>query len=292
MKLEKALIDLYKKTATSIPEDVESSLKAALKREKKNSLAHYTLSNILENIKLAKNSELPMCQDTGVPMFYIKVPIGTSHHKITQNIINATRIATKEIPLRPNAVNILNENNTDNNLGFNKNKAELQQPIIHFEQWNKPNIEIKLMLKGGGSENIGQQYKLPNKELKADRNIEGIKKCIIDAVFKAQGKGCPPYIVGVAIGGSKDLISKESKKQLLRKIDDKNKDKKINNLENELKQEINSLGIGPLGLGGKTTVLAVKIKALHRHPASFFVEISFMCWAARRKTLIYKGDLD
>ncbi len=284
MNLEKALVELYKKTATCIPADVEASLKAALKKEK--SLAHYTISNILKNIDLAKNNSLPICQDTGVPMFYVKAPISISHHKITQAIINATRTATKEIPIRPNAVNIINEKNTGDNIGFNKDKTELHQPIIYIEQWNKPHIEIKLMLKGGGSENIGQQYKLPNKELKADRNLEGIKKCIIDAVFKAQGKGCPPYILGVAVGGSKDLITRESKKQLLKKIGNNTK------LEKELKDKINSLGIGPLGLGGKTTVLDIKIKTLHRHPASFFVDISFMCWACRRKTLTYKkGDV-
>lgn len=293
MNLEKALVKLYKRTATIIPADVESSLRNSLKKEKRNSLAYYTISNILKNINLARNNYLPICQDTGVPMFYVKVPIGIAHQKITQVIINATRKATKEIPLRPNTVNILEEKNTEDNIGFNKEKTELQQPIIYIEQWSKDYIKIELMLKGGGSENIGMQYKLPNKRLKANRDVGGIKKCIIDAVFKAQGKGCPPYIVGVAIGGSKDLVAKESKKQLLREIKDKNKDKKLGNLEKELRNKINSLGIGPLGLGGKTTALAVKIKALHRHPASFFVDISFMCWACRRGTLIYKkGDVE
>lgn len=292
MNLEKAIVELYKRTATIIPADVESSLKGALKKEKKNSLAHYTLSNILKNIGQAKDNSLPICQDTGVPVFYIKVPFGVSHHKLKQTIINATRKATKEIPLRPNAVNVLEEKNTGDNIGFDKEKKELQQPIIYIEQWNKNHIKIDLMLKGGGSENICVQYKLPDKKLKAGRDLEGIKRCIIDAVFKAQGKGCPPYIIGVAIGGSKDLVAWESKKQLLRKIDDVNKDKKLAKLEEELKNKINSLGIGPLGLGGRTTVLGVKIKALHRHPASFFVDISFMCWACRRATLIYeKGDV-
>jgi fumarate hydratase class I len=291
MKLEKAIIELYKRTATIIPADVETSLKNSLKKEK--SLAHNTISNILKNIELAKNNSLPICQDTGTPAFYLKVPIGISHQILKQAIINATRKATKNIPLRPNAVNTLDEKNTGDNIGFNKDKTELQQPIIHIGQWNKKYIHIDLMLKGGGSENIGMQYKLPNKALKADRNIEGVKKCIIDAVFKAQGKGCPPYIVGVAIGGSKDLISKQSKKQLLRKINDTNEDKNLAKIEKGLLNKINSLGIGPLGLGGKTTILGVKIKALHRHPASFFVDISFMCWACRRGTLTYKkGDAE
>lgn len=291
MKLEKAIAGLYKRTATSIPADVESSLRNALKKEKKNSLAYYSVSNILKNIESAREKALPICQDTGVPVFYVKVPVNVSHHKIMQSIINATRIATKEIPLRPNSVNVLDEKNTSDNIGFDKGKTELEQPLIHIEQWGKSYVKIELMLKGGGSENIGIQYKLPDGRLKANRDLEGIKKCIIDAVFKAQGKGCPPYIVGVAIGGSKDLIAKESKKQLIRKINDVNEDKRLAKLENELIRKINSLGIGPLGLGGKTTVLGVNIKALHRHPASFFVDVSFMCWACRRGILIYKaGD--
>ncbi|GAG27575.1 unnamed protein product, partial [marine sediment metagenome] len=255
MKLEKAIVELYKRTATSIPEDVESSLRNILKQEKRNSLAYYTISNILKNIKLARNNSLPICQDTGVPVFYVNVPVGTFHQKITQLITNATRTATEKIPIRPNAVSVLEERNTGDNVGFNKEKTELQQPIVYFEQWNKNHIKIDLMLKGGGSENVGIQYKLPDKKLKADRTLEGIKKCVIDAVFKAQGKGCPPYILGIAIGGSKDLVAIESKKQLLRGIDDTNEDEKLENLEEELKNKLNSLNIGPIGLGGKTTVL-------------------------------------
>lgn len=293
MNLEKAIINLFEKAATIIPVDVENSLKASLRKEKKNSLAYYTLSNILKNIELARNKGLPICQDTGVPMFYVMVPVRVAHHKLKQIIINATRKATREIPLRPNAVNVSEEKNTENNVGFNKEKTELQQPIIYIEQWSKNYIKIDLMLKGGGSENVGIQYKLPDKKLNANRDIEGVKKCVIDAVFKAQGKGCPPYIVGIGIGGSKDLISKESKKQLLRNIDDINEDQRLVKLEKELRDKINSLGIGPLGLGGKTTVLGVKLKTLHRHPASFFVDVSFMCWACRRGSLIYrKGDVE
>lgn len=291
MNLEKAIVELYKRTAISIPADVENSLKNSLRKEKKKSLAYYAISNILKNIKLAREGSLPVCQDTGVPMFYVNVPKGISHHKIKQSIINATRNSTKIIPLRPNAVNVLDEINTGDNVGFGRGKVGVQQPIIYIDQWNRNFIKIDLMLKGGGSENIGMQYKLPDKRLNANRDLEGIKKCIIDAVFKAQGKGCPPYILGVAIGGSKDLVSRESKKQLLRKINDVNEDKKLAKLEKGLKNKINSLGIGPIGVGGKTTVLGVKIKALHRHPASFFVDISFMCWACRRGTLVYdKGD--
>ena len=288
MKLQDAIIKLYKKAATTLPEDIENSLKIAIKKEAKNSLAYSTLKDILDTIELATTKSLQICQDTGTPVFYVEAPLEFLHRKITQAIIDATRGATQNIPLRPNAVNALTEKNTTDNIGFNEDKTELQQPIIYFTQTKKGILKIDLMLKGGGSENIGIQYKLPNKELNANRDFEGIKKCIINAAFKAQGKGCPPYIIGVAIGGSKDVIAKESKKQLLRKINDANENGKLAKIETELKNKINLLGIGPLGLGGKTTALAVKIKALHRHPASFFVDVSFMCWACRRATLIYK----
>jgi len=291
MNLQQAIIELYRRASTSIPEDVENSLEISLKKEKDGSLANYSLSNMIKNIELSRDKSLPMCQDTGTPIFYIKVPIGISNKSLAQTVINATRTATKEIPLRPNAVDVLSEKNTGDNIGFNDDKRDIHQPLIYFEQWDNDCIRIDLMLKGGGSENIGMTYKLPNKELKADRDIEGIKKCILDAVFKAQGKGCPPYIIGAAIGGSKDQLAIESKKQLLRRIDDINEDKTLAKLEHELRNKINASGIGPLGLGGKTTALAVKIKSMHRHPASFFIDISFMCWACRRYSLIYnKGE--
>ena len=281
---------LILKVATTLPIDVKHSLETAYKKEKLQN-AKKVLEDIQSNIALAEKNKIPLCQDTGVPTFYVKVPKHFSHKTIIQDIIDATREATKEIPLRPNAVDSLEGTNTGDNIGFNDKRTEVQQPIIYIDQWDKNYITIDLMLKGGGSENIGALYKLPDKNLKADRNIEGVKKCVIDAVFQAQGKGCPPYVIGVAIGGSKDMAAKESKKQLLRNIYDTNRDKKLAKLENELREKINSLGIGPLGLGGKTTVLAVKIKALHRHPASFFVDISFMCWACRRGKLIYRnGD--
>jgi len=292
MELENAIVELFRRTATSIPEDVEDSLRATLNREKKGSLAYYTVSNILKNIELARENSLPICQDTGTPALYVNVPVSVSHHKIKQAIVNATRKATIDIPLRPNSVNVVDEVNSGDNVGLDSFGREVQQPIVHIEQWSGKDIIIDLLLKGGGSENIGMLYKLPDKRLRAGRDLEGVKKCIIDAVFKAQGKGCPPYILGVAIGGSKDLLAKESKKQLLRKIDDVNPDSKLAKIEKDLMKEINSLGIGPMGLGGKVSVLGVKIKTLYRNPPSYFVDISFVCWVCRRGRLVYgRGDV-
>ena len=160
MNLQQAIIELYKRASTSIPEDVENSLEISLKKEKDGSLANYSLSNMIKNIELSKNKLLPMCQDTGTPIFYIKVPIGISNKSLAQTVINATRTATKEIPLRPNAVDVLSEKNTGDNIGFNDDKRDIHQPLIYFEQWDNDCIRIDLMLKGGGSENIGMTYNL------------------------------------------------------------------------------------------------------------------------------------
>lgn len=210
-----------------------------------------------------------MCQDTGSPFFYIKKPKDMAEKEIKDAIEKATIIAAEKIPLRPNAVDIISGKNIGN------------KPIFHFEEAEK--LEIGLLMKGGGSENVSAVYKLPNTELKANRDIEGIKKCVLGAVWKAQGKGCPPYIIGVAVGGNIEDVAALSKKQLLRKLDDTNNDKELDKIEKDLLKKINQLGIGPLGLGGKTTALAVKAAKAYRHPASYFIGISFGCWATRRK---------
>lgn len=257
MITKQKIIELYSRCATELPEDIAREL-----RKSKDSL----IKTILENIAIAKNEKRPICQDTGTPIFYVKKPSTVKESEIRKIIESATSAATKSIPLRPNAVEPL----TGKNIG--------NRPIIHFEEGKK--LEIDLLMKGGGSENVSCIYSLPDSELKAERDIDGIKGCVLDAVFKAQGKGCPPYIIGVAVGGTIEEVAHLSKKQLLRKLDDKGKFEKV---ENELLKKINSLGIGPLGLGGQTTALAVKMAETHRHPATFFVGISFGCWALRRK---------
>lgn len=266
--LIKDLIELYRKTATELPEDILKALKAS---------GGENIKDLIKNAKLAKEESKPICQDTGTPIFYVQYDKRFSQKELREKIIEATRKATISIPLRPNSVDVIKDKNTGDNVGefF---------PLIYFEEIEK-GLVIDLMLKGGGSENVGVMYKLPDSSLKADRNLDGVKKCVLDAVFKAQGKACPPYIIGVAIGGSKDMVSFLSKKQLLKKIDDKGDFYK---LEKELKEEINKLGIGSLGLGGKTTCLGVKIKAAARHPASYFVDVSFCCWVCRRGKLEYE----
>ncbi|MFH1642706.1 MAG: fumarate hydratase [Nanoarchaeota archaeon] len=279
MDLKKAIIELYLRCATDLPSDAEESLRKALDNE--DSLAAETLSRILENIKVARQGKIPICQDTGTPIFYINYPKDYTQKELKEIITKATIEATELIPLRPNAVDSITGINSKNNTGVNV-------PVFYFEEGDK--LEIDLMLKGGGSENIGMIYKLPDSSLNAGRDIDGIRKCVLDAMVKAQGKGCAPNILGVAIGGSKDVLSKLSKMQLLRKLNDKNPDPELDRLEKKLTDQINTLGIGPNGTGGKTTCLGVKIIKTHRHPASFFVDVSFLCWAARRRRLIINGE--
>lgn len=281
LTLRQAIVALYMDAATSLSPDVEKALKKACSKEKKGSNAGAALSIILENIQIARETARPICQDTGVPVFFIKIPAGLSHLEVKDNIIKATRIATKEIPLRPNAVDILTERNSGDNTGTGF-------PLIYLEETKNKQLTIDLMLKGSGSENIGQLYRLPSAELKAERDLDGVRKCVLDTVYKAQGRGCPPYIIGVGIGATKDQVTKLSKEQLLRNLEDTNEHGVLLKLERSLLNDINQLGIGPLGFGGKTTAVGVKIGVNHRHPASYFVDVSVSCWADRRARLVWQ----
>ena len=278
MELREALVDLYRKAATSLPSDVESALKSAYKKESSN--ARSILSILLENIRIAKKAARPLCQDTGVPVFFIKVPLGVSQRELKSTIIQATRIATREVPLRANAIDVITERNSGDNTGIGF-------PIMYFEETKKGRLIIDLMLKGGGSENVGRLYSLPNLELKAERNLEGVRRCVLDAICKAQGRGCPPYIIGVGVGAAQDQVSRLAKEQLLRNLRDRNKNEILSKLEKKIMHDCNKLGIGPLGLSGKTTVIGVKVGVNHRHPASYFVDVSVCCWADRRARLIW-----
>ncbi|MCK5023553.1 MAG: fumarate hydratase [Candidatus Aenigmarchaeota archaeon] len=267
MITEKDVLDLYRKCATELSSDIKEGLKDAARTEESEN-ARDVLESIIENIEIAKTESKPICQDTGIPVFYVKHDKTQSEEDIRKIIERATDTATKEIPLRPNAVDSVS------------GKVIGNKPVIHFEESAK--FEMTLLMKGGGSENISKIYSLPDTMLGADRDIEGIKKCVFDAVFNAQGKGCPPYIIGIAIGGSIEEVAHLSKKQLLRDINDHNKDSELRKVESELLEGINKMEIGPSGIGGKTTALAIKLAKSHRHPASFFVGVSFGCWATRR----------
>jgi len=280
LKLRDGIVELYRKVATSLPPDIEEAVKAARAQEADGSTAASTLSVIAENIKRARETFRPLCQDTGVPVFYVKVPVGLSHNELRSTILEATREATQKVPLRPNAVDVITEKNSGDNTGEGF-------PVIYFEETSGGTLTVDLMLKGAGSENAGQMYKLPLAEINAQRDLEGVRRCVLDAVQKAQGRGCPPYIIGVGIGATKDQVTRLAKEQLIRKLTDVNKAGELAELEQQLLGDINSLGIGPMGLGGKATALGVKIGVNHRHPASYFVDVSVGCWAMRRGRLIW-----
>lgn len=271
-----SLIELIKNTSAVLPDDVQKVILEALHREEKNTTAEYAMNIIKANIDLAKKKSQPLCQDTGTVLFYVGHPVGFDQHKFTSVIHKAVVKSTELGYLRQNSVDSLTGENSGMNVGPG-------HPSIHYHQHNKKTIEVKLMLKGGGCENVGAQYSLPLTPLDAGRDLNGVRKVILDAVHKAQGKGCGPGVLGICIGGDRGAGYIESKEQLLRRLDDTNPHKELALLEKEIVETSNKLGIGPMGFGGKTTLLGCKISALNRLPASFFVSISYMCWAYRRQ---------
>jgi len=277
--LTNAIVELYRKASTELPDDVVKAMKKALKKEKGTGLDNLKL--ILKNIELAKKKSVPMCQDTGSTNFYVKLPKNFKKEEVKNTIMQATKIATEKYYLRQNTVDTLTGRALKDNIG-------IENPHIEFEETGKKGkLVVDLLLKGGGSENVSRQYALPHRKLGAERNLEGVKKAVLNCVAEALGSGCPPGILGVCIGGARDTGYTHAKKQLLRKLDDKNPNPVLAKLEKELVEECNNLGIGPSGLGGKTTVLAVKACALARIPACYFVTISYTCWAMRRKKLVF-----
>jgi fumarate hydratase class I len=286
MELKKSILELIRKTATDLSPDVEQALVDACNREKEGTPAKNVFNTILENVSMAREHSTPMCQDTGSLVFYIDCPAGESEEKFREAINWAAQEATNLQYLRPNAVDPITSKNSGNNIGVNA-------PYIHFHQWNKAETRVRLMLKGGGSENVGAQYKLPYAQLKAGRDLKGVKKLIVDAVVKAQGLGCAPGIIGVGIGGGRDTSFTLSKEQFFRKIGERNSNRELAELESDLYKELNRLSIGPMGFGGETTVLDVFIDSQARHPATYIVSISYTCWAFRRKSMtINKGEVN
>lgn len=278
-----AVTELIRKVATQLLADVVEAMETARDIEEKGSPAKSVLNYMLKNVDAARLNSTPICQDTGTNIYFITIPEGVSLRKIESAIIEATRVATEKTYLRPNAVDSVTGKNSGDNTG-------VMSPYFHFEEWDEPTIKVELMLKGGGCENVSDQYKLPDSRLKADRNIDGVYKCIIDAINKAQGLGCAPGVAGIGIGGDRASGMIIAKKQLFRKLTDKNPDPELEKLENRLYTDLNKLGIGPMGFGGLTTVLGVKVGAAHRLPASFFVSLAYSCWADRRNTMLYSEN--
>ena len=273
-----SVLQLIVRTSTDLPPDVRAAMKIARSAEPDATRASQALTIIAQNIDLAADSEGAICQDTGMPTFEVRVPVGANQIWMRQQIREAVAEATRRGKLRPNSVDSITGKNSGDNLGPGT-------PIIHFDQWDKDQIEIRLILKGGGCENTNAQYSVPV-ELphlgRADRNLEGVKKCILHAVWQAQGKGCAPGAVGVCIGGDRTSGYLHAKEQLFRTLDDVNPDARLAELEASIMSTVNDLEIGAMGFGGKVTLIGCKIAALNRLPASFFVSVAYDCWAFRR----------
>jgi fumarate hydratase class I len=273
-----SVLQLIVRTSTDLPPDVRAAMKTSLSQEPPGTRASQALTIIAENIDLASDGEGAICQDTGMPTFEVHVPLGANQIWMRQQIREAVAEATRKGKLRPNSVDSITGTNSGDNLGPGT-------PIIHFDQWERDDVEIKLILKGGGCENTNAQYSLPL-ELphlgRADRTLDGVRKCILHAVWHAQGKGCSPGAVGVCIGGDRTSGYTHAKEQLFRTLDDVNADPRLAELEASIMATVNDLDIGAMGFGGKVTLIGCKVGALNRLPASFFVSVAYDCWAFRR----------
>ncbi|BBW98588.1 fumarate hydratase [Geobacillus icigianus] len=277
-KFQQSMYDLIVETSTKLPKDVRRAIARAKVRENAGTRAAMALDTIVENIQMADENVSPICQDTGLPTFKIKVPVGVNQIEMKKAIRAAIVEATKNGKLRPNSVDSLTGKNSGDNLGEGV-------PVIKFEQWENDYIDVRLILKGGGCENKNIQYSLPC-ELeglgRAGRDLDGIRKCILHAVYQAQGQGCSAGFIGVGIGGDRSSGYELAKEQLFRPVDDVNPIEELRQLEEYIMENANKLGIGTMGFGGESTLLGCKIGVMHRIPASFFVSVAYNCWAFRR----------
>jgi fumarate hydratase class I len=270
------LLELIRRTSAELPDDVFRAVDLGARAEEAGTTGGYAMDIITKNIDLARRKSQPLCQDTGSILFFVRAPVGFDQVAFEAAAKAAVAEATAKGYLRQNSVDSVTGKNSGNNLGPGS-------PTLHFHQHRGTRLEVRLILKGGGCENVGAQYSLPDTRLGANRDLNGVRKAILDAVVQAQGKGCSPGILGVCVGGDRATGYSHSKEQLLRTLEDANPDPMLAELEQDIVKSANTLGIGPMGFGGKTTLLGCKIGAMNRLPASFFVSISYMCWAYRRQ---------
>jgi fumarate hydratase, class I len=276
--LATSLLELITQTSTNLPPDVRAAMSVAAVAETPATQASQALDVILQNVDMAESDAGPICQDTGMPTFFVHTPVGVNQIAIRAAIVEAVAEATRRGKLRPNSVDSISGKNSGNNIG-------IETPVIHFEQWEENEIEVRLILKGGGCENKNIQYSVPctlDHMGRADRNLEGVRKCILHSVWQAQGHGCAPGAIGVCIGSDRAHWYELAKRQLLRTLDDVNPEPTLAGLESEIMDEANRLGVGAMGFGGKVSLIGCKITAANRLPASFFVSVAYDCWAFRR----------
>jgi fumarate hydratase, class I len=283
---EESMYRLIVETSTNLPADVRRAIAAAREAEDRATRAGLSLTTIAQNIEMAECNVSPICQDTGMPTFIVHTPVGANQIVMKKEIKNAIARATKDGKLRTNSVDSLTGANTGDNLGPGT-------PVIHFEQWERDDIDVRLILKGGGCENKNIQYSLPC-ELeglgKAGRDLDGIRKCVLHAVYQAQGQGCSAGFIGVGIGGDRTTGYELAKQQLFRQVDDVNPIEDLAKLEQYIMDTANKLGIGTMGFGGNVTLLGCKAGVMNRLPASFFVSVAYNCWAYRRQGVVLDGQ--
>src|SRR6202047_1852780 len=273
-----SLLELITQTSTNLPPDVRAAMAIAAGSEIPGTQSSQALDIILSNVDMAVDDTGPICQDTGMPPFVIYTPVGVNQIRIKKAILDAVAEATRLGKLRPNSVDSVTGKNSGNNLGPDT-------PVLHFDQWEKDEIEVKLILKGGGCENKNIQYSVPcnlDHLGRADRDLEGVRKCILHAVWQAQGQGCAPGAVGVCIGSDRAHGYVLAKGQLFRTLDDVNPVPELAKLEAEVMDEANRIGVVAMGFGGKASLIGCKVMAANRLPASFFVSVAYDCWAFRR----------
>jgi fumarate hydratase class I len=287
-KLHTAILELIRRTSAYLPPDVNNVLQMQQALEQQGSKADLALKLVASNIALAKKRSAPICQDTGTITFYIKTPVGFDQLELQEICCDAVVEATGKGYLRQNSVDSITERNSGNNLGPGS-------PVFHWHQHRQDRVDIRLILKGGGCENMSAQYSVPVtlNGKRADRDLNGVFTCIMDAVWQAQGKGCGPGFLGVCIGGDRATGYEFAKEQLLRDLDDTNSDPRLAELERRVLDATNKLNIGPMGFGGQLTVGGCKIGMRNRLPASFFVSVAYMCWAYRRRGVVLdpEGEL-
>lgn len=277
------IYELLVRTSTALPEDVVARLRQAQSEETEPN-ASEVLATMLRNADLARARRLPVCQDTGTLLFWVRLPAGAlTQTEFARAAESAIAAATAAGILRQNCVDALSGRNTGNNLGYGS-------PVIHWHEEERREIEVALVLKGGGCENVGVQYSLPDTTLGAERSLEGVRRCALDAVVRAQGQGCAPGVLGVAMGGDRATGYSESKELLLRRLGQRSPVPELAALEERIRREANTLQIGPMGFGGRTTLLDVFVGGRCRVPASYFVSISYMCWAFRRRRVLARPD--
>jgi fumarate hydratase class I len=276
--LTASLLELIRRTSAELPGDALRAVEAAARSEADGSNAAYAFQVIRDNIRLACERSSPLCQDTGSIIFHVHVPVGCDQIALHEAAVAAVREATRKGYLRQNSVDAVTGRNSGDNVGPGT-------PDLHVHQWREDRIQVVLMLKGGGCENVGAQHSLPDARF-GGRDLAGVENAILDTVHQAQGQGCGPGILGVCIGGDRVSGAAAAKEQFLRRLDDTNPDPVLAELEARIVAKANRFGIGPMGFGGATTLLGCKVAKRNRVPASFFVSVSYMCWAFRRQGVV------